>query len=115
MILFFVLKFVDNTILFLRRSKDMVSRVLYYLTIFTMISGVSINLSKNIVTGIGFDLDLVAYVASELHCRNGCLPMKYLDLPIGGKFIDCSSLDHVVELCRDWLVQWKAKHLFLRG
>lgn len=89
--------------------------VLHCLTIFTMIYGLSINLSKSTVTRIGMDGEGANLVASELQCRIGSLLMKYLGLPIDGRLIDSSSWEHVLELFKVRLAKWKSKHLSIGG
>lgn len=85
---------------FLCRSVDVASREYDSLTIFSMISGVSINLSKSIVLGIGIDSEFATNIANDLHCRYGVLLLNYLGLPLGGRVVNCGSWNHVVELFR---------------
>lgn len=80
-----------------------------------MISGLSINLSKSVITGIGLDVECAVVIAEDLHCKIGSLPMKYFGLPMGGRVIDCKSWDHVVDIFRSRLAWWKMKHLSMGG
>lgn len=75
---------------FLHRFVDLATRVHYCLTILSMISELSINLSKSTVQGIGRGLDFAIEIVNELHYRSGLFPMNYLGLPLGGRLVDCS-------------------------
>lgn len=69
-----MLQFTHDIMLFLRRFEDVATRILHCLTIFIIIFGLSINLSKSFVIGIGSDVGFAAHVANKLHVGLGvCL------------------------------------------
>lgn len=80
-----------------------------------MISGLSINFQKNIVLGSGRDSSSALEIAAKLHYRSSSLPFKCLCLPIGGRIFDCKIWDHVVNMFRYRLTQWKVKPLSMGG
>lgn len=108
-----MLQFTDDTMFFLCRYEDVASRVHCYLMIFSMISVLSINLYTSFVLGTSTNSDFVVEVANELHCRLRIFSMIYHGLPIGGRVVDCSSWEHMVELFKFRLAQCKSKHLSL--
>lgn len=77
--------------------------------------GLTINLSKSIVSSISSDAEFAEHVANELRCRTGSFLMKYLGLPIGGRLINFLSWDHVLDIFKGRLAQWQTRHLSLEG
>lgn len=65
-----------------------------------MISRLKINLKKSTILGVGLDSYYVIQIATDLGCRMTSLPLSYLGLPLGGRVLDCNSLNHVVEIFR---------------
>lgn len=107
----YILQYADDTILFLRGSEGTSSKIQNCLTIFSLISGLTINLHKSVVYGMGCDSALATSIASELGCQVGSLPFKYLGLPLGSRSLSCVDWNHVVDMFRAKLSICKAKHL----
>lgn len=95
-----VIQFVDDTIFFFNNSEGLSSRVQRCLTIFFMILGLNINLSKSTVIQVGQNHDSVVQVFDDLGCRVGFFPISYLGLPLGWQNPDYGERDHVVDLVR---------------
>lgn len=110
-----VLQFIDDTILFLHRINDVASRVHRCLEIFSMVSGLSINLHKSTIIGIEKDSIDTLDVVIELHCRFGSLPLKYLGFHIGGKIFNCKSWDCIVDVFKSSLSECNARHFSMGG
>lgn len=50
---------------------------------FEMASGLKVNYHKSSLIGINVPRDFLEVACGFLHCREGCVPFKYLGLPIG--------------------------------
>lgn len=72
-----VLQYVNDTIMFLRQSKEQSVKLHRYLLIFSLISGLKINLNKSYICIVGMDEEVVQEIASTLGCLIGSLPMKH--------------------------------------
>ena len=72
--------------------------------------GLKVNLGKSKLVPVGMvdNLDLLLIV---LGCKQGTLPMKYLDLPLGAKFKDKAIWNPILEKIEWRLAGWK--HLYL--
>lgn len=79
------LQYADDTLLFFCWSKRLALKIQSYLTILSLISGLKINIHKNVVYDVGRDLQRATSFASKLGCQVGALPMKYLGIPLGGR------------------------------
>lgn len=89
-------QYVYDNILFFCRSTDLSNKVQEYLTIFTMIYGLKINLHKNSILVVGQNIDTTAHIATDLGYQTASISFMYFGLPIGGRILDYNSLDHVV-------------------
>lgn len=108
-------QFVDDSILFLRRSVDQSSRVQRCFTIFSLISSLKINLQKSMILGVGWDSEVAHQIASDHRYRTCSILFSYLGLSLSGRILDCNSWDHVIDPFRNRLAQWKTKHLSMGG
>lgn len=75
-----------------------------------MVSGLTINLSKSNLYGVG-KIDCLAEIASVLGCGIDSFPLTYLGLPLGAKCKSSSLWEKVVERVSNRLSGWKAKCL----
>lgn len=110
-----VLQYVDDTILFLGRSVDLDARLRRCLRIFSLISGLRINLHKSVVVVVGMDHEEVHRLVSSLGYQVGALPMKYLGLHFGSRRKDAQSWNRILEMVRARLACWRSKTLSLGG
>ncbi|KAJ9542073.1 hypothetical protein OSB04_028579, partial [Centaurea solstitialis] len=78
-------------------------------------SGLTINMSKNSVLGIGTTQDEVERMAAKLGCKVAATPFKYLGLPIGCNMARISNWSLVIEKFKSRLSGWKAKNLSSGG
>lgn len=108
-----VLQFADNNILFLNNTDDISSKIQSYLTILLMLIGLKIYLSKITIIGMGRDLAVATQIALDLGCRIDNFQFVYLGIPLGGRLVDCSGWDPIVDMFM--LSQWKCRHLFMRN
>lgn len=85
------------------------------LTIFSLMSGLCINLQKSTIFGVGRDINTTSSLASKLRCQVRSLPMMYLGLPLGDRILNCATWNHVIEIFRSKLTLWKTRHMSLGG
>lgn len=108
-----VLQFADDTIMFLNNTDDFSYRIQWCLTIFFLITGLKIKLRQTTLIGVGRDLSISVHIALNLGCRVDNFLFDYLGNPIGGRILDCSSFNPLVDIFRSILFQWKCRHLFM--
>lgn len=108
-----ILQYADDTVL--HGSGYVSSKIPSYLTIFSLISGLKINLHKTVVYGVGHYMSLESRIASELGCQVGTLSLKYLGLPFGGRSLSCADWNQVMDVFWSKLSMWKVRHLFMGG
>lgn len=85
---YFVLQCGNDTMLFLRHSLDLSSKVQRCFTIFSLLSRLKINLDKSSILGVGLDSAYANQFACDLGCRTASLHFSYLSLSSRGRFID---------------------------
>lgn len=100
-----MLQFADDTILFLCYSEEVSRRVHRCLTIFTILSCLSINLQKNTIMSVWRDSSNALHIIEEFQCRSGTLSITYLALSLCGMMLDYKSWDHIVDMFRFRLAQ----------
>lgn len=92
------LQFVDDTICFIKDSKEQVIHLKYILKIYETISGLMVNFSKSNLAEIGVDEGVVCWYAQLLGCRVEHWPLNYLWMPLGGSQKSCAFWDLVVKM-----------------
>ncbi|XP_022027924.1 uncharacterized protein LOC110929112 isoform X1 [Helianthus annuus] len=82
---------------------------------FYLTSGLKVNLAKCSVYGIGVSDQEVQSMAGLLNCKPGVFPFKHLGLLVGANMNLVRNWKSVVEIFRNRLSIWKAKHLSYGG
>ena len=110
----FHLLFVDDTLIFCDADLDQILILLMILIWFEAMSSLKINLGKSELVHVGMvhNIDLLLIV---LGCKQGTLPMKYLDLPSGAKFKDKTIWNPILEKMERKLAGWKRLYLSKEG
>ncbi|KAI3775666.1 hypothetical protein L1987_45415 [Smallanthus sonchifolius] len=85
------------------------------LRIFHLCSGLRINLHKSSLFGLGKNMEDVVIQASDMGCRSGETPFKYLGILVGANMSRISSWEPVVEVFKKRLSRWKANILSMGG
>ena len=108
------LLFADDTLIFCDVDLDQVLFLRMILIWFEAVSSLKINLGKSklVLVGRVHNLDLLLNV---LGCKQATLPMKYLGLPLGGKFKDKTIWNPILEKIERRLARWKRVYLSKRG
>ncbi|KAL5550775.1 hypothetical protein UlMin_000951 [Ulmus minor] len=104
------LQFADDTLFLLEPDKSNIKKVNTILKFFSMCSGLKINMNKSSLA----EEDVQA-LASEVECKNGSWPMKYLGLPLGGNPNSADFWNPVIEKVGKRLDGWKKAFLSKGG
>lgn len=86
-------------------------KVIRILRCFNLSSGLSINIGKSHLMGIGVEDLEVNRCADLMKCRAGRFPCDYLGLRIGGNMNRIDSWDFLIDIFKKRLSKWKASSL----
>nr|GEX03912.1 RNA-directed DNA polymerase, eukaryota [Tanacetum cinerariifolium] len=82
---------------------------------FSLLSGLSINLNKSNLIGVGVRPEVVKVVADSLGCLSMKAPFKYLGVMVGGNCSFFQAWEDVIEKIKARLLNWKLKTLSVGG
>ncbi|KAL9995937.1 putative RNA-directed DNA polymerase [Helianthus debilis subsp. tardiflorus] len=82
---------------------------------FYLVSGLKVNLSKCSVYGVGVDNVEAQRMADILVCNKGSFPFKHLGLVVGANMNLIRNWKPVIDVFKNRLSLWKAKHLSYGG
>ncbi|XP_039011227.1 uncharacterized protein LOC120140301 [Hibiscus syriacus] len=105
------LQFADGFILFYRDSSTQILNIRRVLRVFSLISGLHLNLSKSKLFGVNLEEDIVKNWASEAGCGVSYFPMTYLGLPIGAIKNSEVLWESVLQKVYSRLAGWKVSSL----
>ncbi|GKV45963.1 hypothetical protein SLEP1_g52987 [Rubroshorea leprosula] len=109
------LQYANDTLLFGKAIDENVWALKSILRSFELVSGLKINFNKSQLIGIGAKEEWLEKMAWVLCCKKGCLPFKYLGIPIGGRCGKLSFWKPVLEGVTNKLSSWKGRYLSLGG
>lgn len=109
------LQYADDSLLFLKQSESVVSRMMMIVQAFCYISGLKLNLAKCNLMGINVADGEVARAASEVGCQIGYWPVKYLGMPLGGSPLSVGFWEPVLRKIARRLDGWKGGFLSKGG
>ncbi|XP_021991187.1 uncharacterized protein LOC110887939 [Helianthus annuus] len=107
--------FVDDAFVFGEWSRESILNVVRILRCFRICSGLSINLVKSSLIGIGISDSEVVALAADIGCKAEQFPFKYLGLPVGANMNRISNWNSVVDMFEARLSLWKASVLSIGG
>ncbi|XP_058726699.1 uncharacterized protein LOC131598080 [Vicia villosa] len=110
-----LLQFADDTILFGDGSWHNLWTLKAMLRGFEMVSGLSLNLKKSKLYGVGIDDYRMGAAASFLGCKIERIPFKFLGLTVGGNHRRLDFWKPVVNSMRQKLSSWKGKLVSIGG
>ena len=108
------LLFVDDTLVMCDADIDPMLFLHLILSWFEIISGLKINLDKSDLFPMGVVPNFEMLV-DMLGCKQGSLPMKYLDLPLSAKWKDRAVWNPIIEKVERRLTGWKRLYLSKGG
>jgi hypothetical protein len=82
---------------------------------FERASGLRVNFWKSSLMGINVDNHFLEMASTFLNCIRGCIPFKYLGLPVGANPRRMATWEPMVEKIRRKLNSWGKKHISFGG
>ncbi|KAE8716021.1 RING finger protein [Hibiscus syriacus] len=107
--------FADDLIIFCRASVTQIKNVRRVLRIFSVLTGLHLNLSKSKLFGINVGSDILDEWARNIGCSVGSFPTDYLGLPLGAVKNSEKLWDPVFANFNRKLTGWKASSLSMAG
>ncbi|XP_022042044.1 uncharacterized protein LOC110944705 [Helianthus annuus] len=107
--------FADDALIIGDWLEDNALNVIRILRCFYMCSGLSINLGKSGLFGLGVDSEEVGLLADIIGCKQESLPFKYLGLKVGSNMNRISNWEAVFETFSSRLALWKSALLSIGG
>ncbi|GJU08415.1 RNA-directed DNA polymerase, eukaryota [Tanacetum coccineum] len=107
--------YADDAIFIGDWSKENLKGILNILNCFSLLSGMSINLKKSHILGLGICGSIVSEAAASLGCSVMKTPFNYLGIMVGGNMSLVKSWDETVHKLTKRLSKWKLKTLSIGG
>ncbi|GJR30664.1 RNA-directed DNA polymerase, eukaryota [Tanacetum coccineum] len=107
--------YADDAIFIGEWSKENLKGILNILNCFSLLSGMSINLKKSHILGLGIRGSIVSEAAASLGCSVMKTPFNYLGIMVGGNMSLVKSWDETVHKLTKRLSKWKLKTLSIGG
>ena len=109
------LQFADDTLIIGEKSWSNVRSIRAVLLLFEQVSGLKVNFTKSLLTGVNVSNSWLHEAALVLNCRVGILPFAYLGLPIGEDPRKLNFWKPIVNSIIARLSSWKSKFLSFGG
>jgi hypothetical protein len=109
------LQYADDTMICLETNEESIVNTKFILYCFENMSGMKINYHKSEVTVLGVSNKGSARIAKLFNCREGSLPMKYLDVLVSNMKLYGADLIYVGVKVDKRLPAWQGLHLSSRG
>ncbi|PNX72998.1 cysteine-rich receptor-like protein kinase [Trifolium pratense] len=109
------LQYADDTLIIGRKGWGNIRIMKANLLLLQLMSGLKVNFNKSMLVGINICQCWLEEAASILNCKVGCLPFKYLGLPIDANPRRVSTWKPVIDTVRSRLSKWKHKRLSIGG
>ncbi|KAK9048582.1 hypothetical protein SSX86_032453 [Deinandra increscens subsp. villosa] len=107
--------YADDAIFLGKWSKSNIKNILLILDVFRLASGLSINIDKCSLFGVGVDEEQIKSFASMLGCKPGRFPFIYLGLPVGANMSRIGNWDAIMLKVKRRLSSWKRNLLSIGG
>ncbi|GJX71521.1 RNA-directed DNA polymerase, eukaryota [Tanacetum coccineum] len=107
--------YADDAVFIGEWSTANISGITHILHCFSLLSGLTINIRKSHLLGVGLPDDRVAAAASNLGCSVMKTPFKYLGVMVGGNTSKIQAWDEVIGKLKARLSKWKLKTLSVGG
>ncbi|GJU60430.1 RNA-directed DNA polymerase, eukaryota [Tanacetum coccineum] len=107
--------YADDVVFIGEWSNGNLSGILNILKCFSLLSGLSINLNKSQLLGVGVSDNRVFEAALTLGCSVMKYPFKYLGVRVGDNMSLVNAWDETVTKLRKRLTRWKLKTLSIGG
>ena len=107
--------YADDAVFIGEWSTANISGITQILRCFSMLSGLTINIKKSHLLGIGVPLEMVTTAAQNLGCSNMTTPFKYLGIMVGGNSLKVQAWEDMIGKLKARLSNWKLKTLSVGG
>ncbi|GJR69422.1 RNA-directed DNA polymerase, eukaryota [Tanacetum coccineum] len=107
--------YADDAVFIGEWSQENLNGIMQMLRCFSLLSGLSINIKKSHILGVGIPSSLVNEAASRLGCSVMKVPFKYLGITVGGNTSLVKSWDDTIYKLKSRLSKWKLKTLSIGG
>ncbi|KAJ4755660.1 RNA-directed DNA polymerase (reverse transcriptase)-related family protein [Rhynchospora pubera] len=112
---FHVLQYADDTLVFSTVKGQAVHSLKCLLTVFSLCSGLNLNLSKSSFVPFNLSPSQIALASSILQCEVAQLPLSYLGLPLTATRPTKEIYQQLIEKLENKLAGWKSKLLSRAG
>ena len=109
------LQYADDTLCIGKPTVDNLWALKSLLRGFEMVSGLKINFFKSSLIEVNVDSEFMEMACSFLNCTQGCVPFKYLGLPVGANVKSMSTWEPLVEKLSEKLNTWGHKYISFGG
>ncbi|GKB95524.1 RNA-directed DNA polymerase, eukaryota [Tanacetum coccineum] len=107
--------YADDAVFIGEWSHNNLKGIMNILRCFSLLSGLSINVKKSQLLGIGISDSIVSEAAKSLGCSIMKTPFKYLGIPVGGNMSLIKAWDESIVKLKMRLSKWKLKTLSIGG
>ncbi|GKV11964.1 hypothetical protein SLEP1_g23173 [Rubroshorea leprosula] len=109
------IQFADDALIFGKASESNVWAAKCIMRTFELATGLKINYSKSQLMGVNVEEDWMEKMACLLNCKIGCMPFKYLGVPVGGNHRRMELWKPLIDTFSKKLTTWKGQQLSLGG
>lgn len=107
--------FADDLLIFCDGSLQSVKNVLQILRNFTLLSGLSVNISKTSFFTCGLSSQEIAQITAETGLTADSLPVRYLGIPLCTKKLSMANCEPLIQQVKNRVNSWSAKSLSFAG
>ncbi|GKA39338.1 RNA-directed DNA polymerase, eukaryota [Tanacetum coccineum] len=107
--------YADDVVFIGEWSQDNLKGIMHSLRCFSLLSGLSINIKKSHLLGVGIPASYVNEAASSIGCSVMKAPFKYLGVMVGGNASLVKAWDDTINKLKMRLSKWKLKTLSIGG
>nr|GFC90166.1 RNA-directed DNA polymerase, eukaryota [Tanacetum cinerariifolium] len=107
--------YADDAVFFGEWSRGNLTGIMHTLRCFSLLSGLSINLKKSQLLGVGIPDSLVLEAATMIGCSVLHTPFKYLGIMVGENMSSIRAWDETVNKLKSRLSSWKLKTFSIGG
>ncbi|GJR31850.1 RNA-directed DNA polymerase, eukaryota [Tanacetum coccineum] len=107
--------YADDAIFIGEWSRDNLKCIMHVLHCFSLLSGLSLNLKKSQLLGVGIPDSTVSLAADMIGCSVLHTPFKYLGIPVGGNMNSIKAWDDIIYKIKKRLSNWKLNTLSIGG
>ncbi|GJW02387.1 RNA-directed DNA polymerase, eukaryota, partial [Tanacetum coccineum] len=107
--------YADDAVFIGEWSQGNLKGIIHILRCFSLLSGLSINLRKSHLLGVGIPSSCVHEAATSIGCSVMQAPFKYLGVMVGGNMSLVKAWDDTINKLKVRLSRWKLKTLSIGG